>query len=203
MLTTIFTISGFTESRLKESDSEVYHRELIEPYDEQRLNIDVMPVQPWNLDYKGLAALAKRSGTRQAIIFGYSWGGGYGAPMLARALQQQGICIRAMILCDAVYRPLWLPAHAGLSLLVSFRALFNRFLEPIITLPRGIQTLCAIRQSNTKPSGHRLRITRRGSPIDPQIINNTHTTHSNIDRSPEWLALVRGQLNTILGPIRR
>jgi len=182
-VTRIYTIGGFPETARAATGMETVHRQFIAPYDD-RPDIDVQPLRPWKSDWKGLAARAHRGGVESAFIIAYSWGAGWGAQRLARYLAEQWIDVDLMLLCDPVYRPLWLPSW-GFANLLGFRALTSRHAR--IRVPDNVHALTGIRQENNRPAGHPLQWQGRVIHL-PKVTQALHTT---IDSSPAWEALVQ------------
>lgn len=121
----------------------------------------------WNSPWKEIAghiALIRKTQLYPALfqvrIYAHSWGGGWGAPRLARALQRDPwpIPVPKMILADPVYRhPLW-----SLSWL-------SMFPGREITVPSNVGEVIYFLQDKQKPMGHRVvaeqeRCTKVGEP---------------------------------------
>ena len=189
----IFTISGFTETEERLTGMEEIQRQLDDQYRHED-RVHVYDLRPWKHNAKGLAALAKRDGITHAIILGYSWGGGYGSPRLAKCLIKEGIKIPLVLLCDPVYRPQWLPS-LGPANIFGFRALIPR--SAVITFPAEIKCISGIRQHNNIPQGHKVRI-GDGPAFDMVLINRSNINHGLIDNSYEWKSLVAAEIPPVV-----
>jgi len=187
----IYTIGGFTETARDSTGLEDVHRCVIKPY-ANRHDVEVQPVRPWKDDWKGLARRAHRDDVQEVVIIAYSWGAGWGAQRFARELRRHWIKVRLMLLCDPVYRPLWLPSW-GFANLLGFRALIKD--SATIEVPDNVRDLRGLRQDNKSPRGHACRWGGR-KVVFPKVANATHT---NIDSSPAWEALVGDALFQSLG----
>lgn len=187
----IFTIQGFTEDLEYETGTELLYKSVIRKHSSPTVTT-LWPL-PWDCDTRGLAAFALRQGFSRAIIVGYSWGAGYAAQKLAGELWNRGIAVQLMLLCDPVYRPLWLPAWLG-SFPLAIRALGN---SAKVTIPPNVRRVEWVRQSRTLPRGHDLRAMdpRRTQIGAGQFLMHSH---SRIDQAPEWFSLVDANLTTAL-----
>ncbi len=179
----IYSISGFRQNSLRENGSELIQRHVLAPL-RTLPGVDVQPVRNWSDDWIGLAARAARDGVTRAIIFGYSWGGGWGAPNLAKHLGKFNVRVIHIGLCDAVYRPTWLPTWLPANIF-AFRALVPSW--PKIRIPAHVEEIRAIRQNTSLPAGHRLQW--RGQTYAPILIESTHQA---IDESAAWRRMVIG-----------
>lgn len=191
-MTRIYTIGGFTETARDSTGLEECHRRHVAPYDDDPA-IDVQPVREWKSDWKGIAARAHRDGIGSVVVVAYSWGAGWGAMRLARELQRQRITVELMLLCDPVFRPLWLPSW-GFANLLGFRALIPG--SATIKVPDNVERLVGLRQTNKRPCGHPLLW--HGKTVHlPKVSSATHTS---IDSSPAWFDLVERELLAWLKP---
>lgn len=185
-MTRIWTIGGFTETDGRETGMHGLYRDIIAPYD-RRDGLDAVRVLPWRTDWKDEADLARRDSVHAAVIIAYSWGAGWGAQRLAEALGRNGIPVRLMLLCDPVYRPLWLPAW-GFANLLGFRAVIPN--SATIQVPSNVERVLGLRQTGTRPKGH--PIEWNGVTFRLPAIHNT--SHTAIDSHPAWRTLVRSEL---------
>ena len=100
----------------------------------------IMP-REWDDDVESMAAMVERHATRdqppRIVIVGYSYGGGWTAPRLARALQHIGRDVDLMILIDPVWRSRFL-AGKWLSFTGSIQ----------ITVPGNVRHIISWRQRN-------------------------------------------------------
>lgn len=103
----------------------------------------------WNDDHEGMADMIWRNSPSDVIIkiISYSWGGGWGAIQLARALLRRGLRVAVIVACDPVYRSPYL--------IMRWRSLINRGpLAPKIIIPRNVDRVIWFRQKQNKPQGH-------------------------------------------------
>lgn len=108
-------------------------------------------------------------------IFGYSWGCGYGAVKLARALDRRGIDVDYMVLSD--------PVHYSLA---AWRALIpaGLFRRIVITIPANVHHVWWFRQEVDKPCGHDLDTESPYTNIhEPEVL---HHPHGEMDSAPEF-----------------
>lgn len=187
----IATISGFRESDLEGSGTEDTHRKILRPLADGRAL--VYDVRPWNASPRAFAAMMVRDGIDRLVIVGYSWGAGYGAQRLARACARFGIVVELMLLCDPVFRPLWLPAW-GVANLFGFRALIPR--SACIEIPANVRRVASVFQRQTVPQGHPVRACSAWTEVVPAL--EVESTHTLIDSSPEWQAMVTNELGETL-----
>lgn len=81
----------------------------------------------------------------RVTIHGYSYGGGWGAPRLARECAKRSIRVARMTLCDPVYKhPLWVLWILSLS---PWR---------VIRIPANVERVDYFCQSHSIPRGHRV-----------------------------------------------
>jgi hypothetical protein len=114
-------------------------------------------------------------------VYAYSWGAGWGAMQLARHLNRAGLDIKAMVLCDPVYRhPKW---YLRWMSLVQRDSSFS----PIIRVPTNIHTIYTLNQQTNRPMGHRLLATN-GTVIHPPY-HVKNTIHQKMDDSWKFHAL--------------
>lgn len=191
MKTGIFTIGGFKQTERKSVGMDEIQRRLEWRYNDMG-RCEVYDLRTWKSDMTGLAALAKRDGVARAIVIGYSHGGGYAAPRLVKQLQKRGIQIRLVLLCDPVYRPLWLPRWT-LAQVLSFRALIPG--SAVIRFPEPVVALYGVRQEQSIPRAHRVRI-GRSEAMEMRLL--TGYDHDEIDESEEWFSLVDESVEEVL-----
>lgn len=192
----IVFISGFTQSA--EVFNGVLHR-FLEAMDVRReMEADGARIEyrAWDTDWPAFAeycrGLVGYGGT--VSIVGYSWGGGWGAKRLSEQLQDRGLYIPRMLLCDPVYRspflPAWLPLNP-LSLIAIGK------LRPAIRLPSNIRRVEWLRQGVSYPRGHDLvainsQATRIKAPVEIQLV------HSEMDESYEFAEMSRELVRSVL-----
>ena len=142
-------ISGFTQNEARETGLMALWRKLrvqSAPGTEVQLRC-------WHDRWSDLAELIhlnRNGGTPDVVISGYSFGG-YSATILAAELERRGIPVRAMVLCDAVYRH-WYRAGWWRSLMPWCR----------IRVPANVREVFWLRQGNP-----RFELGRRGPVVQP------------------------------------
>lgn len=138
----------------------------------------------WNENWRRWAEHVELIGVlhnREVLVavYGYSWGGGWGAMQFARELRRLGIGVRFMVLCDPVFRS-WHP-------LLRFQSLFRRdvpFLSaPVIRVPSNVGEVFAFNQTFNRPQAHRL-LPENGTIIHPSV--RLFRTHEAMDDAPEF-----------------
>lgn len=165
---------------------------LIEKLDEFRGRGTHIACLDWDDDMESEAAEIARHAPADAwpivCLYPYSWGFGWGAMRLAKALAKYDIDVYAMVVCDGVYR------HS--YRLGDWRALWQR---SVIRLPDNVyaHNVRLFVQQNTWLRGHRVECSA-GQPIAPNVIEEievpcgsgfvvrTPATHYNLDESKDW-----------------
>jgi hypothetical protein len=183
----IATHQGYTEGLEHSSGTERLFREVVRKFaSPEMLCLD--PRQ-WDSDPKSVVGYLARSKVTEVASIGYSYGGGYAAQRFARECMKQGITIKLMLLCDPVYRPLWLPPWHILQPF-AIRSLMPK--AATIDIPRSVEEVHWARQRLSLPMAHDLRNEWSQTVIHPpQVLPYGHTA---IDESPEWFRLVREKL---------
>jgi len=124
-------------------------------------------LRAWDDDWHDLAELIWRCRPRDngvdVRIFAYSWGGP-SAMKLARELGRRGIRVRAMALCDPVYRDRW-------------RLWRTLFPWPEIRVPTTVGEVAWVRQRRDWPQGHDVVAEDARQTIihEPRIVDCGHT----------------------------
>lgn len=114
----IVFIPGYLQSRATTNQGlTLLTHEFIHTY--ERTGLAQIELNEWNSDWEAQAEYIARlsAGCKPTIlIVAYSWGAGFGAMRLARALRDRGIEITCAILSDAVYHfgPRWTHTRFGL-----------------------------------------------------------------------------------------
>lgn len=183
----ISTHQGYTEGLDSNSGTERVFREVIRPL----VGPEMLCLDPrqWDSDPKALVAYLSRWKVTEVASVGYSYGGGFAAQRFAHECQKRGITIKLMLLCDPVYRPLWLPAWNILQPF-AIRSLMPK--AATIDIPRSVEEVHWVRQRLSLPMAHDLRSEWAMTKIhDPQVLPYGHTA---IDESPEWFRLVEKHL---------
>lgn len=141
----------------------------------------------WRNDWSSVAeyyfALGERYKGRPIIcIYAYSWGAGWGAIRLAKELGKRGLTVKAMVLCDPVYRhPLFLMRWRSLQYvdwpIVS---------APKIKIPANVHgQVFSFYQRRDKPRGHLLvAADEKKTTIMPAV--ELRADHSHMDEQPEF-----------------
>lgn len=125
--------------------------------------------RPWDSDWRELASfinLTREPGRPLRVgIYGFSYGAGWGAMQLARALRRSALSVDAMVLADPVYRH-GLRSLAWLSLVRC----------PVIRVPSNVRWVRYLLQRETIPRGHRLIASEgAGTVIErPRIVRLPH-----------------------------
>ena len=185
----VVTFQGFTEDLSRETGTEALYRDVIRPRSSAEM-MTLLPVE-WDHPPGKLVGALHRMGVPSVVVIGYSWGAGYGAQRFAAAALRAGIAVDLMLLCDPVYRPLWLPPFLG-TLPLALRALLPD--SAVIRVPHGVRRVAAVRQAISLPRGHKLHLgPATASPL-PRVLPYSHTA---IDSAPEWHALVDFELAAI------
>ncbi len=106
----------------------------------------VIQYHTWHINAENLAEFIFRlrpdEGRPRILITGYSWGG-QTALNLASELNERGLPVARMVLCDPIYRyPMWIGR-------------WTAFLDRIkLTVPPNVDELHWFYQRRNKPSGH-------------------------------------------------
>lgn len=192
MRTALVTFGGFTEDMGEATGTELLWRRLRWLASDE---VVVAPPVTWDARVDRLAAFLRRQGVERVVVTGYSWGGGYGAQLFARECGGRGIAVPLMLLCDPVYRPLWLPPRLPLLQLrlpllpLAFRAMLPGAAE--IRIPRNVRRVVWVRQTLSLPMGHPLDADPHATVVEPVMV--LPYGHTAIDAAPEWheLAVTR------------
>lgn len=184
----IVTFTGFTESEADRAGTEDLYFEIVRKYSGE--NVTTYQPREWTTDVKKLAYQINRQGIRSAAMISYSHGQA-AACDFARECYKLGIAVKLWLACDPVYRPSWL-WRKNWTQPVAFRALFK---NSKITVPSNIERVLGVRQELTIPRGHALKSTL-GTELEPLAI--LLYSHTQIDGSPEWFALVKRELNRLI-----
>lgn len=133
----------------------------------------------WKEPWAEVAAEIKRVSHPNAMvnIYAYSWGAGYGFTCLANELRQRSVPVRNAVLCDPVFRRLWLPTWLNL-------APSSLMDEQTIAIPDNVAEVRWFYQTQNKPSGH--------PPVPTSPVTTVHDgvrlrlEHTDMDSSPEF-----------------
>jgi len=184
--------TGFTEGARSTTGMQTVHSLVEDRFGD---DIKLFDLRPWDADTDDLANLAKLRGVTHMIVVGYSYGGGYATPHLDKALLKRGIHVPVNILCDAVLRPLWLPASWVWSPL-SFRSMMPAL--GAIRIPDEVGSVVGVRQSNNLPQGHKIHW--RGRNFYTYWLENHN--HGSIDGSHEWAMMVLNNIERTLNHLK-
>lgn len=181
-------IMGFTERTRRVTGIErIWHRV------RETSGPDAWIIHPkrWNLDARDLAGLIARNAAQSAriVIVGHSWGIGWGAMRLARALGRFGMEISDIVSADGVYRSPILPAWLPLNFLS-----LGRLLRPRIRVPANVRRIHAFVQRRSIPSGHGFRA-GAGTTVTVRLVDAPHGRVDDLDSFREVAVGVLG-----LGP---
>lgn len=131
------------------------------------------PPYIWTRREESISSFLQQAGAREVYIIGYSWGGNK-AVQLAKALNDRGIKIPYMVLCDPVRRP------AGPAVLGRWEFLRNLF---AFRLPENVGLCHVFLQQTNWPSGF---------PVTGTFLTEVETTkvdhvpHELMDNLPEF-----------------
>jgi hypothetical protein len=98
-----------------------------------------------------------------------------------------------MLLCDPVYRPLWLPPSVGL-LPLAFRALLPGAAS--IKIPRNVRRVAWVRQTTSLPMGHPVEADPYATAVENAAL--LRYSHTAIDDALEWHALALAKVSEFL-----
>lgn len=136
-------------------------------------------LRPWNSNWDAEAEFIFRMSPSydqpKIAIFGYSWGAGWGAVQLCKALEARGVKVANLVLADPVYRHAY---WAG-----NWRA-FVPWVP--ITIPCNVGEVDWLRQTTTHPMGHDLRAACASTRINPA--RHLSVSHVHMDEQPEFIA---------------
>ena len=96
----IIVISGFTQKNHENTGSKQLWRKLRIERDLCDAKGALVYLREWNTDWKAFAKEINALEPTGVLVCGYSWGGGFGMPQLAKRLVAPVTCV----LCDPVYR---------------------------------------------------------------------------------------------------
>jgi pimeloyl-ACP methyl ester carboxylesterase len=149
----------------------------------------------WNSDIDALLDMLTRQRIHEVVLIGYSWGAGYACMRFARMAPEWGIDIPLALLCDPVFRPLWMPRWMPANPF-NFRSVTK---STRITVPRTVRRVAWVRQEVSLPAGHMLeKEAQLCQFIEPPLV--LPYSHTDIDEAPEWFALVRRELERWADP---
>lgn len=137
-------------------------------------------LEPWRANTKNLAISLKilqgLYGKVHLGIYGYSYGGGFGAMQLTRRLAKFDIRVQKLVLADPVFRPAWIPVPlpSPLSLLP-----FNH--QPKIRLPDNIVDLVHFYQNENCPQSPYLITDSVRGYVEHRQLN---VPHQKVDDHP-------------------
>ncbi len=131
--------------------------------------------EPWE---EVVAEIRRASSDRVFVnIYAYSWGGGYGFVRLAQELAKVRIPVHTAVLCDPVFRRLWLPTWMNL-------APSSLMDEQKIHVPNNVGRVEWFYQTMNKPSGH--------TPVPTFPVTTVcegwrlRREHTDMDSAPEF-----------------
>lgn len=190
MKTAIVTFQGFTEDLGSSSGTERLWQQLRPLASAEVL---VTPPAAWDARTDRAAAFLQRQQIERVVIVGYSWGAGYASQRFARECGERGIAVPLMVLCDPVYRPLWLPPLLPL-LPMAFRALLPGGAS--IKIPRNVRRVAWVRQTMSLPMGHPVEADPYATAVENAVL--LRYSHTAIDDAPEWHALALAKVSAFL-----
>lgn len=189
----IVSFQGFTETESSATGTEDLYFDVVRQFSRK----DITTYQPrrWNTELEHLLDQLVRQRIHDVIVIGYSWGAGFTSQRFAKLAPEWGIKIPLMLLCDPVYRPLWMPAWLGANPLC-FRSLLPKSTK--ITVPKSVRRVAGVRQKISLPAGHHVTHESPHTHIEPfRVLEYSHTS---IDAATEWFSLVRNELEFELNP---
>ena len=161
-------ISGFTQSEGRYSGMTRLAQKLIGSCPGTRVEL-----RKWSDDWNDVAEwihLCRTNGSLPDIVIsGYSYGG-FSATLLAAELGRRGLAVRAMVLCDAVYRHRYFAGNW--RSLVPWRK---------IRVPTNVEEVYVLRQSNPRfsmrrtgpwiqPAGHDVEPVSSLTKMNPEVV---------------------------------
>lgn len=167
----VVVISGFTETRVKQTGSEILWRKL-RPFCSPNTTIQF---REWDSDWEGMASFIDRNSFHdtRVLVAAYSWGAGHGFVKLAEALAKRNRYIDRAVLCDPVYRAPLLPLR-WLAL--------TRW--PTIKLPHNVRAVDWLYQRKNRPWGHQPVLSTGFKPrgIELQVKHDEMDEHDEYHR---------------------
>lgn len=173
--------------------------------------VEVYQCIEWKTNMDAFGSMLYADGVKRLIVYGYSYGFGYGTQKLCRYIEKRNkkmrkqwwkkgkkfkghkhpdeISIIAVVGCDGVGRSRWLPTS---PLLYAFQI---RSMTDLIHIhiPDIVQNVYGLRQRENRPAGHKYKW--RGKKITPSTYatdrDGTVLNHSNMDESARWHELVK------------
>lgn len=147
----------------------------------------------WDDDWEPLAEQIARLAhvthpAPQVYIYGYSWGGGWGALTLCNELDKRNIPVTHLVLCDAVYRSRLLPPWFQANPLSIIRPPTEEHPERgvHIVIPKNVQAITWFRQFKNRPRGHQIVAAKDSTlKIPPAIV--LPVKHCEIDDHRDYL----------------
>lgn len=188
----IITFQGYTESESGPTGTEDLYFEVIRKFAFE--NVTTYQPRQWNSEIEPLLQQLIRQRIHDVILVGYSWGAGYACQKFARMAPEWGVKIPLMLLCDPVYRPLWMPAWMGANPL----CLGSITKSPKIRVAESVARVCSVRQECSLPRGHDLVAESPATKIETAKV--LQYSHTSIDSAGAWHAMVRNELEYTLRP---
>lgn len=180
----IITFQGFTESAASRTGTEDLYFTVIRTFADA--NVTTIHPQEWTANVNTIAKQLSRQRIHDVAIVSYSHGQA-AACNFAKVAYELGITVSLWLACDPVYRPAWLPRWNWIQPL-AFRAMGK---SAKIKVPHNIRRVAGVRQKVNRPAGHDLIAT---GDTHIEIFPFLTYTHTKIDQSPEWFALVADEL---------
>jgi pimeloyl-ACP methyl ester carboxylesterase len=104
----VVQFQGNLQSGANQSGMEDLHFQVTRKFASE--TITVIHPRRWNSDTEALMDMLVRQAIHTVILIGYSWGAGYQCMKFAKLAPEWGIRIPLALLCDPVFRPLWMPS---------------------------------------------------------------------------------------------
>ena len=138
-------------------------------------------LETWQVSTRRLAdsiqILTSLYGNVRIGIYGYSYGGGYGALRLLRHLAKKKLGVEKLVMADPVFRPSWLPRP-----LPSPLSLLPFDIQPKIRLPKNINDLIHFYQNVNVPQSPYLITAAVTGCVEHRELN---VPHQMVDDHPE------------------
>ena len=188
----IITFQGYTESDSGPTGTEDLYFDVVRHFASK--HVTTYQPRTWKSHTERLLDQLIRQRIHDVVLIGYSWGAGYACMRFAKLAPEWGIKVKLALLCDPVYRPLWMPSFLGANPL----CIGSLMQSKSIVVPESVQRVCWVRQKISIPKGHNLKAKSPGTRIEaPKVLNYSHTS---IDSAPAWHSMVRNELEFLLNP---
>jgi hypothetical protein len=184
-------ICGFRQGLRWPTGTEILWQRLREQHHNGR--VAVLDPQCWDDDWEAAAEFMFRfrpdAGRLRIGCYAYSWGAGWGAIQLARALRRRGLLIDVMVLCDPVYRHRcriknWRALWPASTILIPANVLQVHWLYQRQSVPRGHEPIAADPARTAIWGGHEIE-----------------ADHVHMDEHPDYHRLALAVAKTLDSPV--